>query len=722
VRNKNALVILPTSLGKTAIAILLCAEFLHKYKSKRVLIMAPTKPLVAQHMGSFFSLLRIPEDIVAIVSGKNQPESRLAIWNNGSLRLVFATPEVVRNDLVENRLSLAEFSLLVFDEAHRAVKDYAYTSIARYYLQQSSNPTIFAMTASPGSERGRVKEVCNNLSIEQIEYRNEEDPTVKPYVNPIQTTWQWFTIPQEYKYISSIFRSMLEEKLRFLIERGLLRKKNPNWIFKRDLINLGEEIQYKIELTMEELRGPLYSALMQQSSALTLTYCAELIESQGSQSLRAFLNRIENDAGKAHLLLLNDRRIKEIRTFINAMKLDHPKMTYLIHLLKQHYSQPNEKDNNMIAGQEKQVVLANERPKVLVFAHYRDTAKRIVETLNENGLQAVRFVGQARRELDMGMNQEEQSAVLESFRNGEFDILVATSIAEEGLDIPQVGLVVFYEPIPSEIRYIQRRGRTGRKSAGTVVILATKNTLDERYLYASKRRIEKMKQILSSLSSSLTPIRRTISLPNPMTSEEISSYESRRKVFDGIVDKTLSSQHGISTDDLIQRVTFELNAKLARLKDKSKMDLLSIESYTLTNEFKKQVDSASRRIHQLVAKSGTQGLDVDTIKETYSIDNSVLLEALKRLEKLKRIEWIGDDRVILSENTVKVSGSTYGVHVVKIIHGGALVIVNDKWHARLNHYDYEGPRELLRKGSEFRAIGELYRDGDIFSLRIKQIV
>jgi Fanconi anemia group M protein len=300
--------------------------------------------------------------------------------------------------------------------------------------------------------------------------------------------------------------------------------------------------------------------------------------------------------------------------------------------------------------------------------------------------------------------------------------LVATSIAEEGLDIPQVGLVVFYEPIPSEIRYIQRRGRTGRKSAGTVVILATKNTLDERYLYASKRRIEKMKQILSSLSSSLTPIRRTISLPNPMTSEEISSYESRRKVFDGIVDKTLSSQHGISTDDLIQRVTFELNAKLARLKDKSKMDLLSIESYTLTNEFKKQVDSASRRIHQLVAKSGTQGLDVDTIKETYSIDNSVLLEALKRLEKLKRIEWIGDDRVILSENTVKVSGSTYGVHVVKIIHGGALVIVNDKWHARLNHYDYEGPRELLRKGSEFRAIGELYRDGDIFSLRIKQIV
>ncbi len=723
VRDKNALVILPTSLGKTVIAILICAEFLYKYKSKRVLIMAPTKPLVAQHMSSFFSVLQIPEDIVSIVSGKNQPQSRLAIWNHNGLRLVFATPEVVRNDLVENRLSLAEFSLLVFDEAHRAVKDYSYTSIARYYYEQSSNPIIFAMTASPGSERERVKEVCDNLSIEQIEYRNEEDPIVKPYVNPIETTWQWFTIPQEYKYISSTLRSMLEEKLRFLIERGLLRKKNPHWIFKRDLINLGDEIQYKLELTMDELRGPLYSALMQQSTALTLMYCAELIESQGSPSMRAFLNRIENDGGKAHMLLLNDGRMKEIQALIDTLRLDHPKTSYLLQLLKQHYSQIDDnKNSNLEVGPEKRVTLAHNRPKVLVFAHYRDTAKRLVEILHENGLKAARFVGQASREFDIGMSQEEQSAVLDSFRNSEFDILVATSIAEEGLDIPQVDLVVFYEPIPSEIRYIQRRGRTGRKSAGTVVILATKDTLDERYLYASKRRIEKMKQILSNIGSSLTLTRRTGSLPNPMTPEEISYYESLRKVLDVKVDKMLSSQHDMSTNDMIQNIPFELTAKLARSKDRSKIDLLSIESYTLTNEFRKQVDSAARRIHQLAAKSGTQGLDVDTIKETYSFESSVLIEALKRLEKLKRIEWVGDDRIVLSENIAKISGSTYEINVVKLIYGGALVIVNGKWHAKLNHYDYEGPRELLKKGSEFKVIGELYQDGDVFSLRVKQII
>ena len=429
--------------------------------------MAPTKPLVSQHMISFISVLKMPEDGIALLTGKNLPQTRTAIWNRRETRLVFATPEVVKNDIAESRLSLDEFSLLVFDEAHRAVKDYAYTSIARYYVQQSLHPVILAMTASPGSEKERMEEVCDNLSIEKIEYRNEEDIDVKPYINPIDTTWKWFTIPQEYKYVSSSLRAMLEDKLQFLIKKGLLRKKHPKWIFKSDLLKLGEEIQYKINITIDELRGPLYAALMQQSSALTLMYCAELIESQGSQSLKSFLERIERDGGKAHQSLLNDNRIKEVQALLNSLKIDHPKTRYLVELLKQHYSFYNEKNNNNNNNNNNTFTKifdsTNKRPKALVFTHYRDTARKIAEILTQNGINASRFVGQAKRELDIGMRQDEQSAILESFKNEEFDVLVATSIAEEGLDIPQVDLVVFYEPIPSEIRYIQRRGRTGRR-------------------------------------------------------------------------------------------------------------------------------------------------------------------------------------------------------------------------------------------------------------------
>ena len=724
-KRKNTLVILPTALGKTVIAILVCAEFLYNYKSERVLVMAPTKPLVAQHMSSFFSVLNIPEDCVAVVTGKNLPPTRMAVWNRKEIRLVFATPEVVKNDLAENRLSLSEFSLLVFDEAHRGVKDYAYTSIANYYIQQSSHPVILAMTASPGSEKTRMQEVCNNLSIEQIEYRNEEDGDVKPYINPIDVTWKWFTIPQEYKYISSTLRAILEEKLQFLIERGLLRKKHSQWIFKSDLLSLGQELQYKLELTMEELRGPLYAALMQQSSSLTLMYCAELIESQGSASLKAFLGRVENDRGKAHQSLLNDNRIKEIQTLLNSLKIEHPKTTYLVELLKQRYSvflsQNKRQDVTKVnVAAKKPTDLINERLKALVFTHYRDTARKVVEILTEYGIMAARFVGQAKKELDIGMSQEEQSAVLESFRNGEFDVLVATSIAEEGLDIPDVDLVVFYEPIPSEIRYIQRRGRTGRKSSGCVIILAAKDTIDERYLYASKRRIEKMKQTISSISITLNPIQRANIVVNPMTPDEVLSFELNRTAMDERVDKMLLPPVDvIKKDD--STPSPELMNQLIRRKDKKRMELLSLESHSLTSGFRREIDSAARKIHILIAKSGRQPLDVDTIQQNLSVENSVLLEALKKLEKLKRIEWTDDSKVILSENLAKISGSTYDVYVEKIIHGRALVTVDGKWHARLNHYDYEGPRELLRKGSEFKAVGELYYEEGVFSLRVKQI-
>jgi ERCC4-related helicase len=727
VKNKNALVILPTALGKTVVAILVCAEFLYKYKSKRVLIMAPTKPLVSQHMTSFLSVLKMPEDGIAIVTGKNSPQTRKAIWNRKELRLVFATPEVVKNDLAERRLSLDGFSLLVFDEAHRTVKDYAYTLIAKYYIQQSSHPVILAMTASPGSESGRIEEVCNNLSIEKIEYRNEDDVDVKQYVNPIDTTWKWFTIPQEYKYISTSLRTMLEDKLQFLIKRGLLIKKHPKWIFKSDLLKLGEEIQYKINVSQEGLRGPLYSALMQQSSALTLMYCVELIESQGSPSLKAFLERIERDGGKAHQSLLNDNRIKEIQALLNSLKIEHPKTKYLVELLNQYYSSKSDRNNTNI---KKSSNLTSKRPKALVFTHYRDTARKVVEILTENGIKASRFVGQAKRELDIGMDQDEQSAILRSFRDGEFDVLVATSIAEEGLDIPQVDLVVFYEPIPSEIRYIQRRGRTGRKSSGSVVILAAKDTIDERYLYASKRRMEKMKQILSTIHMTLKPVQRADLLVDPMTADEISSFEFKHTAINKGVDKMLSSTLDIMKDDdgLLPSPGSSNHSDRMRAvdkeneKNKKRDELFSLESRTFNNGFRKVVDSAARRIHTLIAKSGRQGLDVDIIQETFAFEDSVIIEALKKLEKMDTIKWLDDIRVILSENLVKITGSTIDLYVEKVIPGGALVIVNEKWHARLNHYDYEGPRELLRKGSEFKVVGELYHDEGVFSLRVKQII
>jgi len=649
------------------------------------------------------------------------------MWNNKDIRIIFATPEVVRNDLQDNRLNLNDFSLLIFDEAHRAVKDYAYTVIAKQYASQSEHPVILAMTASPGSDTRRIQEICNNLFIEQIEYRTEEDTDVKSYVNPIDVSWQWVELTSEYNYIRSVLLNMLDDKLRWLKQHGFLKRKNADirWIFKRDLIDVGAEIRYNLELIQEELRASLYFALMQQSLALTLLYCVELIESQGAYSLKAFLDRIENESsafrststssnisissdggrgGKAHRSLLNEPRIKEIRTLLSTLRIDHPKIKRMMEILKGKnlWQSPPIRING---------TTNTDIIKAIVFTQYRDTAQHIVDILNTNGVKASRFVGQAKKEGDAGMKQEEQAQVLESFRRGEFSLLVATSIAEEGLDIPEVDLVIFYEPIPSEIRYIQRRGRTGRRSSGSVIILAAKDTIDERHLNASRRRIEKMNKTLDTVNSILKPMERSGSfIPDPLTVDEISSIEASRKKVDTKMEGIVRSQK-IESPPMVGGRSVD-----------QRIPILDIDQYYYTSKLVRDVNNAARKIHSLLTKKGRSGEDVDIIKEMLDLDNLILIEALNKLEKLKTIQWLDDTTIVLSENLRNVPGELHNIYIEKVLSGITLVMVDGKWHARLNHHDYEGPRHLLKRGTEFRAVTELYHDGKTFCVRIKQIV
>jgi Fanconi anemia group M protein len=665
-------------------------------------------------MKYFSSVLKISEENIASVTGKILPYARRAVWDRTDIRLMFATPEVVKNDLEEGRLNLKDFGLLVFDEAHRAMKEYAYTSIAKEYIKQSSCPYILAMTASPGAERKRIQEVCNNLFIEHIEYRSEDDPDVKPYVNAIDVKWEWLNLPEEFRYIVSILRSMLEEKIKWLIRNGLFLR-GIKWIFKKDLIELGEALRYKLELTMEEQRGLLYIAILNQSSALTLMYCVELIESQGSYSLKAFLDRIDEDGSNAHTFLLKDPRMMEIKTLVEGIVKEHPKILHLLQLIKDHHHHGHHLSSINNARNS-----PNLKSKILVFTQYRDTAKHIVEVLEKNDIKTSRFVGQAKRIGDEGMKQDEQAEVLESFRNSDFDVLVATSIAEEGLDIPEVDLVIFYEPISSEIRYIQRRGRAGRKTSGSVIILATKDTIDMRHLYASKMRVEKMTNSLNNINTILKPINRSLITPNPMTLDELSIIEDKKKRLEERLLKRVESE--IQYDGGLPDIE-DIKSRLDQLgKKNNRQTLLSVEADLLTNDFKRQVDRVARRIHVELAKAGKRGIDIKILCNDLGFEYTLLIEAIKKLEKLKRVEWLNEDTVVIADSLKKFSGKEYAVTIGKIFRGLATVMVDGKWHARLNYYDYDGPRELLKRGTEFTAVGELYHDAEALCIRIKQIV
>lgn len=131
-----------------------------------------------------------------------------------------------------------------------------------------------------------------------------------------------------------------------------------------------------------------------------------------------------------------------------------------------------------------------------MFTNYRDTADMVTCMLSEvEGISPVRFVGQSSKYKDKGLTQKQQVEIIEKFKSGDFNVLVATSVAEEGLDIPATDLVLFYEPVPSEIRSIQRKGRTGRKHRGRVVVLVTRGTRDEAYYWSSVNKEKRCKAI-----------------------------------------------------------------------------------------------------------------------------------------------------------------------------------------------------------------------------------
>jgi Fanconi anemia group M protein len=236
--------------------------------------------------------------------------------------------------------------------------------------------------------------------------------------------------------------------------------------------------------------GYLYQLKVEATAALSIAHMIELIESQGPETLEAFieksLRRMAMEGSRGHKSILNDPLFIEARKALrNCMTAENPKVKELVKVLE---------------GQ----LQAKPDSRLIVFTQYRDTVNALLKALNNNSrLKVERFVGQGEREGDPGMTQEQQREVLEKLRCGEANVLIATSIAEEGLDIPEVDHVVFYEPVPSEIRYIQRRGRTGRRVAGKVTILIAEDTVDEAFYWSSISRARKMKRIISQLNRKL---------------------------------------------------------------------------------------------------------------------------------------------------------------------------------------------------------------------------
>ena len=486
-KHHNTLVVLPTGLGKTLISLLLTIDCLKSFPLKKILFLAPTKPLIEQHFNYFRSHLPELFADLQLFTGSVHAEKRKKIWQTAEV--IFSTPQCIANDLENMLYNLKDTSLLVIDEAHRCLKNYDYTKVVRFYKEQAphAQQRILGLTASPGSSSEIIKQICQHLSIEEIELRHRNSDDVKPYIQELEFQKIEVPFPREFIELRILLKRIFDNAVNKLRSSNFLHEPAN----KITLLNLQNRLAMQIQ-------GRNFAAMHGMSlcaQAIKISHALELLETQTLSGLHTYLKSLQqhaaNKQSKAVQSLVKNPEFNACLLSLESLlakKIEHPKIEELAVLTEQEL-------NN------------NQQAKLIIFTQFRDTASLICHRLSQ--LPACKpsiFVGQAKKETrygSTGLSQKEQKQIIDKFKNNEINCLIATSIGEEGLDIPEVNAVIFYEPIPSAIRKIQRAGRTARLSKGKLIILITKDTRDEIHHYASSARERKMYKTIQLVKDEL---------------------------------------------------------------------------------------------------------------------------------------------------------------------------------------------------------------------------
>lgn len=472
---ENTLVVLPTGLGKTTIMLFIALLRLKKNAQGFVIILAPSKPLVEQHKETFQRVLTDPE-LVQSLTGETAPKNRQTIWKNA--KIVIATPQIVQNDIISGIFRLEKCISLEIDEAHRTRGNYAYVFVAKTYLKRAENPLISAFTASPGTSFEEIKSLCDILDVKNIESRTEKDPDVQPYVQPIEVELIRVKLSKEFQNLQDMLKQCLADQLKRLGEGGF--QLSLTKLRRKDVLEVQKQIQQEIQGGVQP-PSLLFEALGAASNTIRLLHGKELLETQGIKAFCGYLNNLTQRKQTQALHNLTDNTSFKRMLYFAEKLADrehfHPKFRKVKEIVVQQFAR-------------------NPNSRILIFSKFRVTLKRLnQELIGDSSVKSHVFIGQQTKDQDPGMTQKEQYSTLKAFRDGKINVLLATNIGEEGIDITTCDLVIFFDAV-SPIRTIQRRGRTGRKFPGKVVVLITQGTQEEGIYWISKRKEKEMYKMM----------------------------------------------------------------------------------------------------------------------------------------------------------------------------------------------------------------------------------
>ncbi|GAN04941.1 helicase C-terminal domain-containing protein [Mucor ambiguus] len=473
----NILVALPTGLGKTFIAAVVMYNYWRWFPDSKILFLAHTRPLVDQQIEACFTICGIPQDQTAEMTGVSKVDKRRDLWRDK--RVFFATPQTVQNDLKSGICPARLVSCVVLDEAHKATGNYAYTQVVQKIYKINKSFRILALTATPGSTMDAVQSVVSNLHISKIEIRTEESMDIRQF-SPGKNT-QRIVIKLGYTegstgilpriiddYVNKVFEPMLIDLSRKPTGVPASAKSVSTYYitmlrqrFAAEGKNLNKSLQWAISSGM----------LVAESACRAYEYLTQIGVTPFIENLESLFAEYDEKVtrggrlNRAQIAFQNNSALKGILRFAKqeAQKPDfigHPKMDHLVSILLNHFGSLSEGGVS----------------KVMVFSSFRSSVMDICKVLDRHRpmIRSTIFVGQATdKQGTKGLNQREQQEVLRKFKSDEFNVLVATSIGEEGLDIGEIDLIVCFDSHSSPIRMLQRMGRTGRKRMGKCILLHT---------------------------------------------------------------------------------------------------------------------------------------------------------------------------------------------------------------------------------------------------------
>ncbi|KAJ8261274.1 hypothetical protein COCON_G00169970 [Conger conger] len=539
---KNTIICAPTGSGKTVVAMEICRNHLEQRteeSQRKVVFLANTIPLCQQQMEMFQKYFENTD--VAVTGHFGDKCSPLAIKVSvENYDIIVMTPKLLEINLDDGIIpGLSTFTLIFFDECHHTMKNHSYSAIMKKYMdiklgpEPTKLPQIVGLTASVGvgksknehDAREHIFQLCANLDTDTIS-------TVKQYEEELRSH---VFVPSKdtriaKRRISNRFMDIVLELMAH-VESLAEKSYNIGTLSKIPRSTRGSQSyeQWIVEVQRNCKVLKLDNEDEEKRVCRKLVTCAEhlrkyndcliiLEDARAKDAFKYLLEYFNNmdpaffDETDEKLVNYFEEKKAMLEDFANDSVVDNPKLSELQMVFEEQYRFKPE-------------------TRTILFVKTRALAEAIKDWVLETpALAHLRprvLIGRRKTENVVGMSLSNQKAALNAFQEGGSKLLIATSVADEGIDIATCNLVLLYDYVGNVIKMVQTRGRGRAKDSLCILITsnsesATKeqiNILQEKMMYDAIDNIQKINhsQFLEKVKKIQINMKKTQDLMRQMT-------------------------------------------------------------------------------------------------------------------------------------------------------------------------------------------------------------